>query len=52
MSKNLKIFIVAFLVGCGGANSIDVISLPSTIDLQIFTNSLVASIGILSFVVE
>lgn len=52
MSKNLKIAIVLILVGCGGANSVDVISLSNTLiyNLQTYTNSVVAAVSMLTFV--
>jgi hypothetical protein len=53
MSKNLKVTLVLILVGCGGANSIDAVSLSSTsiTDLQILSNSVTAMVSVLSFVV-
>lgn len=52
MSKNLKITLVVILVGCGGSNIIDVQSLAEFSELQIYTNSIVSSIGILSLVIN
>ena len=52
MSKNLKLTLVLILVGCGGANSIDVISQINSSDFQTYANSVITSIGMLSFVLN